>query len=161
MRVTVVFVETPLAVLPLVAISSEHGLIVMVVPAGMDKSDEALGLKMQEPKVIGPVAVCPPLVMVKLPPENETVVGPAVPNSGTPPGKLKLWPFRACKKAGPVVGLRAMLALLVATGVGTVVLPPPQAANVATEAARNKVCKIFEIFMGSLFNEWLCQGESA
>ena len=46
-----------------------------------------------------------------------------------------------------------MVELLVTTGMGDVVLPPPQAANVATVAARNKACKILEIFMGSLFSE--------
>ena len=47
------------------------------------------GLKIHEPNSIGPVAVWPLLVMVKLAPENDTVVGPVVPNSGTPFGKVK------------------------------------------------------------------------
>ena len=150
-----------MAVTPAVGISKEQGLMVIVRPAKRVLKVEVLAVKIHEPKVMGPVAVLPVKVSVtvKLEPEKLMVVGPVVPSSATPDAKLTVRPLRACKNAGPVVGLMAMLVLLEATGTGTTLLPPPQAASKATEEAKNRVCKVFDIFMVSLFQLTWILGE--
>lgn len=129
-------------VFPPVSASNAQGLTVMVVGATMPGIVEVATLKMHDPKANVPAAVPVPAAIENpgaVAPAagavNVTVVATAVPNAGTPVGKLK--PVGAAVKAA--VAAVAVVESMVTAGRSLTVMdaagaeppPPPQAASAA------------------------------
>ena len=121
------------------------------------KGDVAANVKVHEPKVVVPVAVLPPLVIVNpgalaVPPVKATVVVPVmateVPVALVPEKPLvKVWGvavLAAATKAvvaeTAVAAVAATVVLVVATLVTTVSLLPPQPASAATKISPTPAC---------------------
>ena len=107
-------------------------------------------VKIQEPKLVKPVAVVPPdeiLNVGELPPlVNCSVVAAVVPNSGTPAGKVYGVFTMAATTAGEAGAIRFAVATIV--GAGGVLLPPsPHAANVMIATASTAARKDLEAFI--------------
>ena len=84
-----------MAVLPEVAATNAQGstwTLFLKASGEIAGKVEAVTVKMQEPKVVGPVAVAPPALManagVEPPLVKPTVVKVVVPKSGTPAAKV-------------------------------------------------------------------------
>ena len=136
-----VLVEPAMMVLSPVSASNAQGFTVMVVGATMSGIVETVTLKMHEPKANVPVAVPVPAaienpgaVVPSAGAVNLTVVASAVPNAGTPAGKLK--PVDTAVKA--LVASVAVAAEMVRAGMSFTAMvvageasPPPQATSPA------------------------------
>jgi hypothetical protein len=142
---------TPFARAPVVFMLVVHGLTVTVWPLdkGRPAGNEELEiLKIQEPKVVVPVAVLPPEVIlnagVSPPLVNVRVVAAVVPNSGTPEGKPNVVPANA----PAIVPLTFSVVSPAATKARPALLPSPQADSIVTTAATDAINfkRIFFIF---------------
>jgi hypothetical protein len=133
--------DEPFAAPPDVATLSVQGLIVIALPSANAEPAgkvDAVTVKVQEPKVVTPVAVAPPDEMLKVGEAavlvKATVVKAVVPKAGTPLAKVMGWLTIAGAVAGPVAGVSSVETLEVLAmeeKVGELLLPPPQAASVA------------------------------
>ena len=147
-KVALVLTGVPLATAPVVCKFKEHGSIVTVFPTanglGATKSDVVI-VKMQEPKLMVPLAFLPPEAMATVGaapvPANATVVAAVVPIAGTA-GKVNVL-FKtavtiacAVATAAGVAPLIVAVALAVTTCTGGAELPP-QAAIPATSVKLN------------------------
>jgi hypothetical protein len=131
--------DAPLAVKPDVGTLRLQSAIRMTAPLinvlGGVKVD-AVMVKMQEPKVVTPVAVFPPEAMLKAGDVavlvNKTVVAAVVPRPGTPDENTNGVLATALATVGFTAAVR--LAVAATTGAGAL-LPPPQAASAAVVTA--------------------------
>ena len=96
---------------------------------------------MQEPKVVTPVAVLPPEVMLKVGEaavlvRAKVVAVPVVPKAGTPAGKLK-GVLTTAAAFNAVTGVETLAVLVTEEKPGELLPPPPQAARVTAKIAAN------------------------
>ena len=103
---------------------------------------DAVMVKMQEPKVVAPVAVAPSALMANAGVEpvlvKATVVAVVVPKSGTPAAKMK--GSFTTEAAVAAVTTAAMLLVGVNVFIGADVSPPPHAAKAAeTSTVKNNL----------------------
>lgn len=137
-------VAAPLALPPEVAAFNEQGLtrtdwpFASLEPAG--KVDSVI-VKMQDPKVVVPVALTPSALManagVSVALVNSTVVGVVVPKSGTPAANVKGWFTTAAAVVAVTAAVVLLVEVVVVTGVES---PPPQAARAAeTRTVKNNL----------------------
>lgn len=140
----------PLALAPLVLAVILQGFTFTTLPIANGDSGgnvEAVTVKIQDPKVVLPVAVLPPLVMANagvalllvkatvVAPVRATGVAPAVPSVPEKPlakvATVGVAPAVAGARATMLVALTAAVVFLFATDIGSGESPPPQAASVA------------------------------
>ena len=118
-----------------------------------DGNVDAVMVKIQEPKVVAPVAVAPSALMANAGVSpvlvKATIVGVVVPKSGTPAAKVK-GSFTTAAAVLAVTGARVLL-VGVNVVMGADVPPPPQAAKAAeTSTVKNS---LLVLIMNSLLKE--------